>query len=76
MRKYYYYYYRYDKGFGCGLCYSDNSCFPISQSTNYVRETVDDSATISFWHEISVDEYEKMLELIETNDFEKKSNLF
>lgn len=70
MRKLYYYYYRHDKGFGCGLCYSDNSCFPLSKSTEYVRG-IYNSATIAFWHEISVDEYEKMRELIETNDFEK-----
>lgn len=64
MRKYYYYYYRYDKGFGCGLCYSDDSCFPLYQSIEYIRTTVNDSATILFWHEISVDEYENMSKLI------------
>lgn len=68
MRKYYYYYYRYDKGIGCGLCYSDDSCFPLSRSTEYIRTTVNDSATITFWHEISVDEYERMSKLIGEKD--------
>lgn len=64
MRKYYYYTYKGDKFYGMGLAYSDDSCFPIYDTTKSLREKNRVLTTVDFWHEISVDEYEKMSELI------------
>ena len=60
MRKYYYYTYKGDKFYGMGLAYSDDSCFPISEITESLREKNRVLTTVDFWHEISADEYEKM----------------
>lgn len=76
MRKFYYYTYKGDKFYGMGLAYSDDSCFPISEITESLREKNGVLTTVDFWKEISSEEYEKMEELLREYDFEKKSNLF
>ena len=47
-----------------GLAYSDDSCFPLYEITESLREKNGVLTTVDFWHEISADEYEKMSELI------------
>ena len=64
MRKYYYYTYKGDKFYGMGVTYSDNSCFPIYETTKSLLKKNGELTAVDFWHEISVDEYEKMSELI------------
>lgn len=64
MRKYYYYTYKGNKSYGMGLAYSDDSCFPLYEITESLREKNGVLTTVDFWHEISADEYEKMSELI------------
>lgn len=67
MRKYYYYYYVFDKGFGCGVSESDEAGFNLSEVTKELRRRFGGTHTVSFWHEISCDEYEEMLEIISEN---------
>ena len=57
--RYYYYYYTHKLGFGWGLCKSESKTFPLANSTKYVRENTEPSATISFWREIPYEEYEE-----------------
>ena len=40
--RYYYYYYTHKLGFGCGLCKSESTTFPLANSTKYVRENTKD----------------------------------
>ena len=67
MRKYYYYTYKGNNFYGMGLAYSDDSCFPIYEITKSLREKNGVLTTVDFWHEISCDEYEEMLEIISEN---------
>ncbi|WP_288734991.1 hypothetical protein [uncultured Phocaeicola sp.] len=62
--KYYYYQYVYDKGFGCGVCSSDGSSFPLSYIVRNKRKA-NIFATISFWKEISYYEFKEMNEIID-----------
>ena len=72
--RYYYYYYTHKLGFGWGLCKwglckSESTTFPLANSTKYVRENTEPSATISFWMEITYEECEEMSKIIdEYND--------
>ena len=71
MRKYYY---CHKNGFGCGIGYSNDSCFPLSEATKKLREEYGRSATISFWREISQSEFEKMNDIIDEANNEKRRN--
>ena len=62
--RYYYYYYTHKLGFGCGLYKSESKTFPLANSTKYVREKTEPSATISFWMEIPYEECEEMSKII------------
>ena len=65
MTKHYFYYFVHDKkGFGCGTCSCASPLFPLSEITRNIRKKGNSSATISFWKEISREEYEKMNELM------------
>lgn len=67
MRKYYYYHYQSKDSYGFGLCFDSSSCFPVSYVLSGLRDKYGDSCVITFWHEISCDEYEEMLPLINNN---------
>ena len=65
MNKHYFYYFvREKKGFGCGTCSCASPLFPLSEITRGIRKKGDSSALISFWKEISREEYEKINELM------------
>ena len=70
MNKHYFYYFVCEKkGFGCGTCSCASPLFPLSEITRNIRKKGNYSATISFWKEISREEYEKMNELMnDAND--------
>lgn len=64
MNKHYFYYFVHEKkGFGCGTCSCASPLFPLSEITRNIRKKGDSSALISFWKEISREEYDKMNEL-------------
>lgn len=63
--KYYYYFYVYSTGYGCGVSQSKEAGFNLSEVTRRLRNEKGGSATISFYKEISLGEYEKMIEIFE-----------
>ena len=68
MRKFYYYTYKGDKFYGMGLTYSDDSCFPLYETTKLLREQNGVLTTVDFWKEISSEEYDKMKELVHADN--------
>lgn len=71
--RYYYYYYTHKLGFGWGLCKSESKTFPLANSTKYVRENTEPSATIPFWMEILYEEYEKMSKIMDEYNDERNT---
>lgn len=63
MEKYYYYYYVYSGGFGCGVSESKDTGFNLLDVTLKLRANRHESAVVSFYQEISFEEYEKMLKI-------------
>ena len=69
MNKHYFYYsYVYNGGFGCGICCSETPVFPLCYTVINTRKEIDGSATISFWQEISQDEFEEMSKIINVHN--------
>lgn len=64
MKTYYYYYYVHKNGFGCGICYSECSKFPLSYVTISLIKKFGISSTVSFWKEIDYVEFEEMNKII------------
>lgn len=63
MRKYYYYTYRVKGSFANGICYSDNGEFELIGMMELLREQHKEECIITFWHEISSNQYEKLYEM-------------
>lgn len=60
MTKYYYFHYVSKKrNFGYGVVYSDSGSFPLFEVMKKLNGKYGESA-ISFWNEISYDEYKEM----------------
>lgn len=64
MKKYYYFYWVANKQFGCGVRESRDSGFDVYNATIQLRERVNHTATISFWSEISSDDYDRMRKML------------
>lgn len=67
--KYYYFYYRYNvllffNEFGCGTCRTEGTSFPLSDALEEIMNKENKSAVISFWREITEEEYEKVDKLM------------
>lgn len=64
MRKYYYYVYRVDGmvngRFGNGICYSDSGQFELEGMMDVLHDQYGTDCIITFWHEISSMQYEKL----------------
>lgn len=60
MRKYYYFTYKYDTGHGYGTNYSDTGCFPLFETMERIQKNYSRKACLTFWSEISYDEYKEM----------------
>lgn len=62
MRKYWYYTFENKFGKGVRLCYSDSGEFELYRETKYLEEIEHTTCIITFWHEVSVYQYEKFKE--------------
>lgn len=65
MRKYWYYTYKTLEGIGSDICSSDCGEFDIAEETKRLLEERHQPCVITYWHEISVNQYEKMKEYLE-----------
>lgn len=65
MRKYYYYVTKTSKGEGWNVCYSDSGEFPLSDELKKWSKLYRLGLIITFWHEISSSQYEKMSKYFE-----------
>lgn len=59
MRKYYYYVFENETNKGCACCYSCSGSFPLTRIINFYRSKYNKYIIITFWKEISSDEFEK-----------------
>lgn len=64
MRKYWYYVFENKFRKGVRLCYSDSGEFELCSQMKYLEEIEHTICIITFWHEVSVYQYE---------EFEKKA---
>lgn len=68
MEKYYYYSYEHKYGTGYGIASTKDSCFPLYEVIMYLEKMLrnhhaSESPCVTFWHEISKEEYKKMCKL-------------
>lgn len=59
MRKYWYYVFENKFKKGVRLCYSDSGEFEVYRQTKYLDEIEHTDCIITFWHEISMYQYEE-----------------
>lgn len=68
MRKYYYYAYKNQNSYGCGCNYSDSGNFEIVETLKKLTEQYGDCMAITFFKEISNEEYEKFRKYFENQN--------
>lgn len=64
MRKYWYYTFVNQKIAGQRICYSDSGEFELCEITKALDKANNERCLITYWHEISVNQYEKMKEYL------------
>ena len=67
MRKYFYFCYTHTNQFGCDCLSSCCASFPVSAALRKVTRELGGVCTITFWSEISEEDYEELNELLEYN---------
>ena len=67
MRKYFYFCYTHNNQFGCGRISSCRASFPVSVALRKIIREFGGVCTITFWSEISEEDYEELHELLEYN---------
>jgi hypothetical protein len=65
MEKYYYYAFQCKGRVGSGVHYADNGCFNLVGMHKFLRKTYKERCIITFWKEITIEEYEKMSDYLE-----------
>lgn len=68
MRKYYYYSFRSGNGVGNGVIFTDESCFEVFEEQMRLEKKHGAWCIITFWHEISCAQYEKMKEYFDNQN--------
>ena len=51
--------------FGSGIRYADDGCFNLAEMHKFLQETYKKRCVITFWKEITCEEYEKMSDYLE-----------
>ncbi len=65
MEKFYYYAFQSKGFFGSGIRYADDGCFNLAEMHKFLRENYKKRCVITFWKEITCEEYEKMSDYLE-----------
>lgn len=69
MRKYWYYTYFGTKCYGTGTCTNDNGEFDLVGVVSYLKSKGYSDAIVTFWKEISFEQYENFNEYFENREF-------
>lgn len=68
MRKYWYYTYKTLEGIGSDICSSDCGEFDLVKESKYIVRKWKEPCVITYWHEISANQYQKMKEYLENRE--------
>lgn len=68
MRKYWYCMFVSQKITGQRVCYSDSGEFELCENTKALDKAYNERCIITYWREISVNQYQKMKEYLENRE--------
>lgn len=69
MRKYWYYTFFSQTKTGQRVCYTDSGEFDLYETTKNLDKVNNERCIITFWNEISVNQYQNMKEYFENREF-------